>query len=364
MSTGSKVFLAVLVVVFGGAFYGVQQFASAGGGGAENDVEAGLPVVVEIPQGSSATAIAELMADENVVASSTRLRLLLAEDERSRSIQAGTYELFTGMDTGAVFDALVAGPQRPDVFRVTIPEGLNVQQTLERLAQAEGSPFSFEELNAALEQVELPDWVPAEDDLPEGANRYEGMLFPLTYDFREDATAESVLSQLVQQTDEIVGGLQTPDGGGAYDVLTIASLIERETRVAEEREEVASVIYNRLEQPMRLQIDATVLYAIGESSGGVTFEDLETESPWNTYTTDGLPPTPISAAGRAAIEAAVAPADTDFRFYVVCNLEEGRHAFTSSNDEHNTNVAQFRQLRDGEIDPFCAASDTGSEPSA
>ena len=357
VSTGSKVFLVVLVLMFGGAFYGVQQFASAGNGDA-SAVEPGQPVSFEIPMGTSATAISEMLAEEGVIDSPVRLRVLLAEDERSRQIQAGTYNLETGMDPAVVLDVLVAGPERPEVFRVTIPEGLTVEQSLQRIADAEGSPFTVEELQEALDQVELPDWVPAADELPEEANRYEGMLFPLTYDFRADADPVDVLARLVEETDDIVGGLQTPLGGGPYEVLTVASLIERETRVPEERPEVASVIYNRLAAPMRLQIDATVLYALGETNAdGVSFEDLETQSPWNTYTTDGLPPTPISGSGRASIEAAVEPADTDNRFYVVCNLEEGRHVFTDSNDEHNQNVAQFRQLREGDIEPFCPESD-------
>lgn len=357
LSTGSKVFVVVLVLLFGGAFYGVQQYASAGGGD-EAAVEPGQPVTIQIPRGSSATAIADILAEEGVISSPARLRVLLADDDRSRSIQAGTYEFTTGMDAGAVFDVLVAGAAGPEAFRVTIPEGLTVDETLQRIADAEGSPFSVEDLAEALGNVELPEWVPAADELPDGANRYEGMLFPLTYDFLVDAEPEDVLGELVEQTDAIVGGLQTPTGGGPYEVLTVASLIEREARVAEERDEVASVIYNRLQQPMRLQIDATVLYAKGETSGALSFEDLEIESPWNTYTTDGLPPTPIAGAGRAAIDAAVEPADTDYRFYVVCNLEEGRHVFTASNDEHNENVARFRQLRDGEIEPFCPAGET------
>jgi UPF0755 protein len=353
MTRGSKVFLVVLVLLAGGALYGIDQF-NAGGGG--QDIEPGQPITVEIPQGSSARAIAEQLEEEGVIGSSRSLRRLISADDQARSIQAGVYDMETGMDPEAVFTLLVAGPDRPDVFRVTIPEGLTVDQTLARIADAEDSPFTVEELAEALPEVELPAWVPAADELPEDADRYEGMLFPLTYDFRQDAAPEDVLARLVRETDDRVGGLQTPLGGGPYNVLTGASLVEREARVADERDDVAAVIYNRLEAPMRLQIDATVLYALGETSGSLTFEDLETQSPWNTYTNDGLPPTPISGAGQAAIDAATTPADADYRFYVVCNLEEGRHVFTASNDEHNQNVARFRQLREGEIEPFCPES--------
>jgi UPF0755 protein len=363
LSGGSKVFLVVLLLLFGGAFYGIQRFNAGAAADEEGtDVVAGQPVSVEIPQGSSATGIAEILAERGVVDSELSLRVLLTQDERSRTIQAGTYDLQTGMESGAVFELLVAGPERAEVFTVTIPEGLTVEESLQRIADAEGSPFTVDGLAQALPSVELPDWVPSADELPEDADRYEGMLFPLTYDFRVDAEPEDVLARLVAETDDIVGGLEAPQGGGPYDVLTVASLIERETRVGAERPEVASVIYNRLDFPMRLQIDATVLYAMGETSGPVTFEDLELDSPWNTYATDGLPPTPISGAGRASIEAAVDPAESDYRFYVVCDIDEGRHVFAASNDEHNANVGRFRQLRDGDIDPFCPAS--ASEPAA
>ena len=356
MTRGSKVFLVVLVVLVGGAFYAIDQLNAFLGEPAEESVTAGEPVTVEVPQGASASAIAEQLADVGVVESAQELRGELRGEEQATSIQAGTYGLETGMSAEDALAALLAGPQLPDAWRVTIPEGLTVDETLEQIANAEESPFTVEELAEALPEVELPDWVPAADELPEDANRYEGMLFPLTYDFADDATAEEVLARLVAQTDEVVGGLQTPLGGGPHNVLTVASLVEREARIAEERDDVAAVIYNRLEMPMRLQIDATVLYALGRTSGAPSFEELETDSPWNTYATDGLPPTPISGAGRAAVEAAVEPSDIDARFYVVCNIEEGRHVFAVTNDEHNENVARFRALRDGEIDPFCPGS--------
>jgi UPF0755 protein len=163
------------------------------------------------------------------------------------------------------------------------------------------------------------------------------------------ATPLEVLQRMVDQLDvelaavpeELREGVEDDD---LYELLILASLIERETRVDDERPLVAGVISNRLAQGLRLQIDATVVYALG---GGprdiVTLEDLEVDSPYNTYRVDGLPPTPISGVGTAAFQAAFAPADTPFLFYVLDPACDGTHVFAETLEEHQVNVAAFRE---------------------
>jgi UPF0755 protein len=141
--------------------------------------------------------------------------------------------------------------------------------------------------------------------------------------------------------------------GEKYDILIIASLVEREVRVAEERETVASVIHNRLEDGQRLEIDATVQYAKGEAGTRVLATDTEVDSPWNTYRVAGLPPTPIAAPGAAALDAAANPADTNFRFYVVCDFDTGEHAFARDFDKHKQNQARYREIRDAQTGSYC-----------
>lgn len=341
LSRGSKVFLVVLLLVGLAAGAGITWlFATA-----ETDAAAaeGEVVEVEVPEGAGATTVAEVLEREGVIRSGLAFRLFARFDERASRLQPGAYELRVGMSSDEILEILAEGPPPPPSYRVTIAEGLTVDQTLSRLAEA--SPFTEEELEDALAGVALPDWVPV-DDLPEGADPFEGLLFPDTYEFLEETDAQEVLARLVSQADGVISDIEPPEGFSPYEVLIIASLIERETRLVEEQEVVSSVIHNRLARPMRLQIDATVQYARGEHTDRLLYEDLDVESPWNTYQVEGLPPTPIAAAGRSAIEAAANPADTDYLFYVVNDLDTGAHAFAETQEEHDRNVAEFRRKRE------------------
>jgi UPF0755 protein len=144
-----------------------------------------------------------------------------------------------------------------------------------------------------------------------------------------------VLGRLVRQTESVLESVTPPADLSGYEVLILGSLIEREARLREEQRTISAVMHNRLEIGMALQIDATVLYALGEHRDRVLYEDLEVESPWNTYRYPGIPPTPISGAGRAAIEAAADPTDDDYLYYVVIDPETGEHGFSRTLEEHN-----------------------------
>jgi UPF0755 protein len=348
VSGSSKAFLAVLVVLAIGVGVGMSFLA----GGAGSDFNEGETVVFEVPEGVGARQVADLLEQEGVIRSGLAFRLSAREDERAGKIRPGVYELTRGMSTDEILDVLSDAPPGAEVFRVTIPEGRTVDQTLDRLAEA--SPYSRDELRDALAGVALPSWVP---DLPEEADPFEGLLFPDTYEFTVDTPASDVIAKLVQQTENILDQVDLPDGFDRYEVLIIASLIERETRVREEQPVVSSVIHNRLALPMRLQIDATVQYARGEHTDRVLFEDLRIASLWNTYEHDGLPPTPIAGSGRAAILAAADPDDTDFFFYVVDDIEAGTHVFAETAAEHNRNVAEFRRKR-AELQAGAESSDS------
>lgn len=340
LSNSSKAFLAVLVLVavmaVAGVWWLLADTAAPGTGNGE-------PVEFEVAEGAGVSSIADDLAEAGVIRSALAFRLAARFDDRAERIQAGSHELRTGMRSGEVLAELASEPEI-DTFQVTIPEGLTVDAILPRLADAGG--FDEDELVAALETeaVELPPWVPV-DDLPAGAQPYEGVLFPDTYRFRDDSKPADVLQRLVDQTDDVVTELETPEEVTRYELVTVASLVEREAKVPDERRIVASVIYNRLAEPMRLQVDATVQYAQGEHAERLLFEDLEVDSDWNTYERDGLPPTPIAAPGRAALEAAADPDDTDFLYYVVDDLDTRSHAFAETKEEHDANVREFRRMR-------------------
>ncbi|HUH07809.1 MAG TPA: endolytic transglycosylase MltG [Egibacteraceae bacterium] len=330
LSKGSKAFLAVVaagVLLISGYLVASSSVA------APQEVAEG-PVQIEVPEGATADQVGQLLADAGLIRSTLAFKLLAQVDGRASQIRAGSYEIQPGMDAEQILAVLSQGPPEAETYKVAIPEGLTVEQTLERLAAAEGSGLTLEELREALSAIALPAWVPL-DTLPEGAEPFEGLLFPATYDFVVGADPQQVLARLVEQTETVMTEITPAPGMDRYQTLIVASLIEREARIRDEQPVISAVIHNRLELPMRLQIDATVLYALGGHKDRVTFEDLEVDSPWNTYAVDGLPPTPISGAGRSAIDAAAAPADAEYLYYVVINPETGEHGFSTTLEEHN-----------------------------
>jgi UPF0755 protein len=178
---------------------------------------------------------------------------------------------------------------------------------------------------------------------PDGVASLEGLLFPDTYRLEEGDDEEDLLSRMIGTLDGIATELGYADaesrtGRTPYEVLIIASLVEAEAKVDEDRGKIARVIHNRLDEPMSLGIDATVYYALGRKGGSLTQRDLEVDSPYNTRNRAGLPPTPIAAPSRASLEAAIAPDDGPWLYYVLAD-ESGVHAFSEGYDEFLDNVA-------------------------
>lgn len=301
----------------------------------------GDAVTIEIAEGSAQSAIADLLDDRDVITSSRVFRFYLRVTGAGE-FQAGIYssgELRTNMAMGDVVDALESGPEIA-YERLTVPEGLTVEEIAARVDALEG--------RSGERFLELATSGAVRSSLqPEGVDTLEGLLFPDTYLVAEDETEEEILRRMVtlfEQVTDSVGLVERADAVGLtpYEAVILASLVEAEAKVPEDRELIASVIHNRLDDGMLLQIDATVIYALGEHTERVLFRDLEVESPYNTYQNPGLPPTPIAASGEASLEAAVAPADTEFRFYVKTD-EAGKHAFARTADEHQRNVADARE---------------------
>lgn len=344
MSTSSKVFLVVLLLLVGGVALAYSTFLGPGSGGAAESQEA---VTVTIPEGLGVREVAAVLEEAGVIRSALAFTGAAAIDGRSSQIRPGTYNLIPGSSADTILDLLTAAPPAVPVFTVTIPEGLTVTQTLQRIAEAEGSPFTAEALRAALPLVALPAWVP-QRELPENAEAFEGMLFPNTYEFTVEATPEEVLTRLVQETDAVITqvGAAGRNDLTTYEVLVLASLIEREARLPEERPTISGVIHNRLTEGQALQIDATVVYGIGIATGeaptSLTTADYDVPSPWSTYTNAGLPPTPISAPGSAALEAAARPETHEFFYYVVEDESTGRHRFSRTFDEHQQAIQEIR----------------------
>ncbi len=336
------VVISAFAIVGGASYLGRWvggNFTSDEAGGPPVSVVPGQDVTVEIPSGSTAQDIAAILAAQGVVRSALEFEVAVRNNEAASRLQAGTYDLETLMDPAEVVAMLVVGPVA-DTYRVTVIEGLRVSEILTRLAEASGHPYAdFEEALLSGEVETSIKEMPAEPTLQD----WEGLLFPDTYEFSASAVPASILQRLSstmeQRMDSIDWSVVEAAGLTPYDGLIIASLVETEVLLDEERPVVSSVIYNRLGLGMKLDIDATVLYALGTRD--ISKFNNEVDSPYNTYRVNGLPPTPIASPGRASLEGAAAPAETDYLFYVLSDME-GHHAFATTIEEHNANVQRAR----------------------
>ena len=357
LSQGSKWFIGIAmlaVAVVSGGLWWVDENVFV------TDVEPGQPVEYTVVRGMSVRTVGQELEELGVLGSSLRFRLDADEAGLAEELQPGSFAFETGMSTEEVIEVLAAGPLQPPSIRFTVEEGLTVAQTLERLDE-QFDAYDVEDFRGVLdarteagedapEVLQLPSWFPEPAGRGEEVrDPYEGALWPQTYEVSDEAAPQEVLQVMVDQLQEEM--LAIPDdvmataqarGHTLYDLLTIASLIERETRVTEERATVAGVIENRLEEGMRLQIDATVLYALEDPGPVVSLEDLEVDSPYNTYAVEGLPPTPISGVGTASLQAAFAPEDVEYLYYVLSPACDGTHVFAETGEEHQENVEAYR----------------------
>lgn len=330
-------------VVVGGASYLGRTVGNALGPqdvtASPADVEPGVEVTIEIPPGSSGQDIGAILAANGVVRSALEFEVAVRNVEAAERLQAGTYQLFTLMDPADVVAELVAGPA-PDIYRVTVIEGLRIGEILVSLA--ESTPHSYSEYEQALLGGEVSTSLREFSEEPD-LREWEGLLFPDTYEFATSAGPAAILQRMASTMEQRVDSIDWTAWEGlgytVYQGIVLASLIETEVLLDVERPIVSSVIHNRLELGMKLDIDATVLYAL--DTRDISEFDREFDSPYNTYVVAGLPPTPIATPGNASLQGAAAPADTEFLFYVLSDLD-GNHAFATTLEEHNANVQRSR----------------------
>jgi UPF0755 protein len=334
-----KVVVALLVAA---AILGVPALAGAlylRSLGVLGGSDPGRKVEVEIPEGASIQRVGDLLEESDVVPSAFGVRIAAYMRSGDELIQAGTYELRTGLSARDALDELLEGPVY-EFVNVTFPEG----SWLTDFARILGRDTHIS-ANAFLKTVGAGEirsrYQPAE------VETLEGLLFPSTYQVVEDDTAATVARRLVNEFEKRVEDIDfsTVESLGVtpYEAIIVASMIEAEAFAPSERGKIAAVIYNRLEQGIRLGIDATVLYALGEHKEFLTRSDLAVDSPYNTRLYTGLPPTPIGAAGVEALRAAAAPDDGDWLYYVLADCE-GNHAFSVGYEEFLQNKARYQAL--------------------
>lgn len=304
----------------------------------------GDEVMIEIPEGTSTAGIGRVLADAGVISDATvwswytKLRSV-------PSIQAGSYRMRLNSSFPEAIDDLSVDPLPPDMALVTIPEGLTQAQIVERLADPEsGVPgFTVEAVQAAMADPSVrPPILPADKPL-------EGVLFPETYAYEEGDTELDLVKRMVDEFQEVAGEVDLEARAAAlgrtpYEILTIASMVEREAGIPEDGPKVARVIYNRLAVDEPLGIDATSCYEKGEIPCQLTTAELEDNTPYDTRRQRGLPPTPIASPGRASIEAALAPTEGDWFYYVLdAEKNDGSSFFTASQAEFEEAVQRCKE---------------------
>ena len=319
------ILLAILVIsALGGWWYVFERADNPG-------VVAGEPVQIEIPEGAATVQIAERLSSAGVIRNANRFRLEARRAGADGMLRAGVYDLVTGLSYDQAIIELRDGPSIV-YTTLAIPEGWVIEQIAERVEEKIGIP--------AEEFTALANGGPAEfsrsylGDVYQGS--LEGYLFPKTYRIAEGATARDIIEMMLDQfeieIEQIDLDAAYARGFTLHEIVTMASIIERETRVADERVLVSSVIHNRLAKGQRLEIDATIEYLLPGTRFRLTYKDLEVESPFNTYKNAGLPPGPIASPGLASLEAAAHPADTDYIYYVLTD-PDGTHSFTETFEE-------------------------------
>ncbi len=298
----------------------------------------GAEQFVDISPGSSQAAMARKLKEAGVVRSEVTFRAAVWMRGAGRRLQAGEYRFDRPMSAAEVVDKI----RRGDVYLqvITFREGLTIRQMselYESRSLGRTADFVAAARNAALIQAIDPR-----------APDLEGYLFPDTYSLPRATTAAQLVDRMVGAFQKVLTldlrGQAAARGLSVRELVTLASLVEKETARTEERPLVSAVYHNRLKIKMALYCDPTVIYALeraGRFTGNLTKEDLQFDSPYNTYRYAGLPPGPIAAPGRASLEAAANPADVSYLYFVSRN--DGSHVFANTLDEHNRNVYEYQK---------------------
>jgi UPF0755 protein len=308
-------------------------------------------VSVTIPQGAGSLAIAKELEVKGLIKNSSIFTYYLKVKKQGSRLQAGEYSMKPGMTFDEMIEKLNKGDTvKQEVIRVTIPEGFTIQQIADKLA--EQTPWKSD---IFLQQADMAAQFQSDaiSSLPDNKgikHRLEGYLFPETYEFKKGSTEQEFIERTLQELDKKLATLPSDwkeklqaRGLTVHQMLTIASLIEREVVVDDERALVSGVINNRLKKNMPLQIDATVQYLFDKPKERLLEKDLQIQSPYNTYLNTGLPPGPIASPSLASIKAAVYPEETKYLFYVTKKDGTKGHLFAETFDEHKKNIAASKK---------------------
>jgi UPF0755 protein len=299
-------------------------------------------IALTIPKGAGTSKIAGLLESAGLIENATFFKLYSRLEGKDGQYKQGEYVLTKSMSTDEIIAALIAGISR-DTVRFTIPEGYTTKQIM-KVLKKEGI-VTEDDFQDAVQNGDY-DYRFLEG-VPEGEARLDGFLYPETYEVYADATAAEVVDKMLSQFDKLF----KPEyydkakemGFTVREIVTMGSVIERESKTAEERPVMAGVFYNRLAKDMKLESCATIQYILGEPKEFLTYDDLAIESPYNTYLHEGLPPGPVCSPRIQSIEAALMPDDNDFIYFVVSENLDGTHNFSADYNKFLNDKNAYQQ---------------------
>ena len=335
------VIVAAAVLIFGGYFVWDKAtgFVSSFGEVPDYPGPGTTTVTIDVPSGSSLDVIGGILIDADVVKSTKAWDQAVRSEERAQSVQAGSYVMKRQMRAIDALRLLINPGTSRVQSKFTVPEGLRLSAQVDVLAK--GTKIKKSNFLTALKR-------PQNLGLPKYAkNRPEGFLFPDTYYLTAESTATTTMQQMVSQYKTVASDIQLEASAkklkrSPYEVLTVASIIEKEVKREEDRAKVARVIYNRLDKGRRLQLDSTVVYAENLKTNTTTAKDRASKSRYNTYRYKGLPPGPISAPGKAALQAAAQPENGKWLYFVTVNFDTGETKFANTEKEFRVIAQEFQ----------------------
>jgi len=296
---------------------------------------------IVIPKGSSVRSVSRILEEEGMVKDRRVFEIYCILNKMTERLKAGKYSIDNSLDVPGIVEVIVSGKALIDTVKFTIPEGYSLVQIMEKLKGL--GVVSPESIQAALEtEIYDYDFI---SQIPDREKKLEGYLFPDTYEIYKETSAEAIVDKLLSRFNNIFTKEyknRAKELNMTIDqVVTLASIIEREAKLDSERKTISAVFHNRLKKKMLLQSCATIQYILKEQKEELTYKDLEIESPYNTYKHIGLPPGPIASPGLKAIEAALYPENTDYLYFFT--KDDSSHVFSRTYNEHISAQNKFKK---------------------
>lgn len=339
--SGKRVLLIVVLILILIAASGAIWYVASTRAEDENSKKVS---VLTIPQGTGASSIGQMLKSKGLIRSAAAFRIYGKLSGTESKYQAGTYGISKSMSVKQIADIIASG--KTNTISVTIPEGLTEYQIAKKFSSA--GLVKYSDFVNELENGNFRSEFSFLKSAQKGKHQLEGYLFPDTYAVAPGTDSHAIIAMMLKRTQSRMDSLNFSNnlkkGYTVNQVMTIASIIEKECQADQDRAKVSSVVYNRLKKDMPLQMDSTITYLLdqtGSHKTQVTYQDLKIDSPYNTYKNAGLPPGPIASPGAASMKAALKPANTKYLYFVVSSKLDGSHVFSSSYSQFEKDKAEY-----------------------